>query len=101
MKLLEADAIVRSKNAGPYRITLDVIFKNQDQFEAMRSSGVWTTETIAKLYHLDPGEISNCLVYEPAWAFKATYQRKVSSGAFGDTDIYGAQQHLPLYDLEF
>lgn len=100
MKLIDADAIIRSKNAGPFRITLDVIFKNRRQFEAMERSGLWSRENLADLYHLRREDIIECLVYEPALAFKCTYQRAVSSGAFGDTDIYGSQEHLPLYSLE-
>ena len=101
MKLIDADAIVRSKNAGPFRITLDVIFKDRAQFEEMKKSGVWNRDTLTRLYRLKPEEINECLIYEPAMAFKCTWQRRISSGAFGDTDIYGAQQHLPLYNLIF
>lgn len=101
MKLLDADAIVRSKDAGPFRITLDVIFQNRAQFEQMRDARVWTREHLASLYQISPERISHCLVYEPANAFKCTFQRDVSSGAFGDTDIYGSQEHLPLYTIEF
>ena len=35
MKLFNADAIVRSKDAGPFRFTLDVIFNDRNQFEAI------------------------------------------------------------------
>ena len=28
--------IVRSKNAGPYRITFDVLFRDKDRYEAVR-----------------------------------------------------------------
>ena len=39
-------------------------------------------------------------VYPPALAFKGTVPRKVSSGNVGDTDVYGAQQHAPMLDVE-
>ena len=38
--------------------------------------------------------------YPPAFAFKATIERRTPSGAVGDTDVYGAQQHAPLLDVE-
>ena len=41
MKLFNADAIVRSKDAGPFRFILDVIFNDRNQFEAMKDSGIW------------------------------------------------------------
>lgn len=101
MKIINANAIVRSKNAGPFRITLDIIFKDKKQFDTMKQSGIWSSDNITKLYKLAPDQICECLVYEPALAFKCTYRRKISSGAIGDTDIYGSQQHLPLYELDF
>lgn len=101
MKLLHADAIVRSKDAGPFRFTLDVIFNDREQFEAMRASGVWKKETLCSLCHIPEEAVNECLCYEPAMSFKFTYQRPISSGAFGDNDIYGSQQHIPLYGIEF
>lgn len=101
MKLLDADAIVRSKDAGPFRITLDVIFNSREQFERMRAAGVWNTDSLCKLCRIPPEDVDECLCYEPALAFKFTYQRFISSGAFGDNDIYGSQQHVPLYNIEF
>ena len=101
MNLIDADAIIRSKDAGPFRFTLDVIFNDREQFEQMKRSGVWNRDNLSKLCRIDPDTIQACLVYEPALAFKCTYQRPISSGAFGDNDIYGSQQHVPLYFLSF
>lgn len=101
MKLLDADAIVRSKNAGPFRFTLDVIFNDREQFQQMKASGVWNRENLCRLCHIEASEADECVCYDPAMAFKFTYQRPISSGAFGDNDIYGSQQHVPLYGLEF
>ncbi|MFQ9428930.1 MAG: DUF4387 domain-containing protein [Oscillospiraceae bacterium] len=101
MRLIDADAIVRSKDAGPFRFTLDVIFNNKEQFEQMKASGAWNRENLSKLCKIDLKDIDECLVYEPAMAFKCTYQRPISSGAFGDNDIYGSQQHVSLYSFEF
>jgi hypothetical protein len=39
-------------------------------------------------------------VYDPALAFKATLPRLVPAGDIGDTDVYGAQQHGPLLDVD-
>jgi hypothetical protein len=37
--------------------------------------------------------------FEPAWALKISLKRWVSSAAPGDTDVFGAQQHVPLMNL--
>jgi hypothetical protein len=38
--------------------------------------------------------------YDAAFAFKATFPRLVPAGDFGDTDVYGCQQHAPLLDVD-
>ena len=38
--------------------------------------------------------------FPPAHAYKATIERRIASGAVGDTDVYGAQQHAPLLDVD-
>ena len=38
--------------------------------------------------------------YDAAYAFKATFPRLVPAGDFGDTDVYGCQQHAPLLDVD-
>ena len=101
MRLIDADAIVLSKFVVPFRFTLVLIFYIKEQFEQMKASGAWNRENLSKLCKIDLKDIDECLVYEPAMAFKCTYQRPISSGAFGDNDIYGSQQHVSLYSFEF
>ena len=37
--------------------------------------------------------------FDPALAIKITIKRPIDSGGIGDTDVYGAQQHAPLFDV--
>ena len=39
-------------------------------------------------------------IYDAVIAFKATLPRLVPAGDIGDTDVYGAQQHGPLLDVD-
>jgi hypothetical protein len=41
-------------------------------------------------------------VYEsrPAKGIKIVVKRQHSAGSFYDNDLYGAQQHAPLFDIE-
>ncbi|MBF0110845.1 MAG: DUF4387 domain-containing protein [Magnetococcales bacterium] len=91
--------VIRSKNAGPYELTLDLLFKDRAGFEAVRDGQVFTPETVARLYGIDEGDILKIIHYEPALAIKITLKRPLVSGAFGETDVYGAQQHAPLLDM--
>lgn len=89
----------KSKNAGPFHITLDIMFDDRSLFDRVRASGVITAERIASLYQVDVAQV-RFTEYAPALAWKATLPRRIASGAIGDTDIYGAQQHAPLLDIE-
>ncbi|RKP57648.1 DUF4387 domain-containing protein [Pararobbsia silviterrae] len=98
-KLKDIAKACKSKNAGPFQITLDIMFDDARLFEAVRASGVITAELIASLYKVDRAAVL-FTEYRPALAWKATLPRRIPSGAIGDTDIYGAQQHAPLLDIE-
>lgn len=101
MRLTEIADVIRSKNAGPYLITLDVLFKDRSVYERFKKSQIITRETIAQLYEIAPEDICGVIFFEPADALKITFRRDIVSGGFGDRDIYGAQQHLPLMEFDF
>lgn len=92
--------VIRSKNAGPFEITFDLIFKDRTGFERAKNSGVFTKQNIARLYKRTEEEILHLVFYEAANAIKITMKRTVSSGTVGETDTYGAQQHAPLLSLK-
>jgi len=54
---------------------------------------------IAQMYGVDPAQV-RVVPFERVLAIKVTIPRPgASSGAPGDRDVYGAQQHFPLGDL--
>ena len=100
IKLRDAASVIRSKNSGPYELTFDIIFKTRNLFEAVVDSGAINKELIARLYSISEGDVAGIVEFPPAKAIKATVRRKVVSGGPGDRDVYGAQQHAPLLDVE-
>lgn len=100
-KLVDIARVIRSKNAGPYELTLDMIFKNSDIYSKVKKNELINAEKIAEIYKIDKTLIKGIVYFDPAFAVKVTMKRELSSGAFGDSDIYGAQQHAPLLKLEF
>jgi hypothetical protein len=98
-KLKEIAKACKSKNAGPYELTLDIMFEDAETFDKVRRTGVISRELFAKLYNV-PTESVVFTEFPPAYAYKATIERRIASGAVGDTDVYGAQQHAPLLDVE-
>ena len=100
MALIRDLAVVcKSKNAGPFDLTIDVVFDSDETFARVRDTGVLGPELFARLYQV-PAEDVLFTPYPAARAFKATLPRLVSSGDVGDTDVYGAQQHAPLLDVD-
>lgn len=89
----------KSKNAGPFELTLDIMFGDAATFERVRAMGVITPALIARLYNVAESAVV-FTEFPPAYAWKATIERRIPSGAVGDTDVYGAQQHAPLLDVQ-
>jgi hypothetical protein len=91
--------VCRSKNAGPFHLTIDVAFDEKAMFEKVRDTKVLGAALFARLYNVAEGDVL-FTEYAPGYAFKATLPRLKSTGDVGDTDVYGAQQHAPLLDVD-
>jgi uncharacterized protein DUF4387 len=98
-KLYELAKLIRSKNAGPFQLTIDVLFEDRDTYERVVASGVLSAEEFSKLYGT-PAESVAIVNYEAANAIKVTIPRPVTSGDLGDGDMMGGQLYGPLVDLE-
>ena len=91
---------IRSKNAGTDKITFDIIFREKENYELVKNSGVINKKLIGQLYGIEEKEICDFVEYDPAYAIKFTIYRKKPSGSAGETDIFGCQQYPPLLDIE-
>jgi hypothetical protein len=98
-ELWEFTKLIRSKNAGPFELTFDIMFKNRDSFNEVLDSGAVTAKTIAQLYGVDLQHI-RFFRLDKLLAVKITIPRRVFSGDVRDTDIYGGQFHGPLVRLQ-
>lgn len=99
VKLGNLAAIVRSKNAGPFRITLDALFDRDDLYSAVSSSGAINADSVARAYGVDLASVSSFFEIPVARAFKVTLIRPRTQCAAGESDVYGAQQHVPLMNM--
>ena len=91
---------IRSKQAGPFRLTFDIVFKDEATFKRVRDGGSLSKDFVAQLYHRPLKDITHVVFYEPGRAVKITMIRPKVAGDPGDGDIYGCQQHVPLLDAE-
>jgi Domain of unknown function (DUF4387)/Acyclic terpene utilisation family protein AtuA len=92
-------SVIRSKNAGPYELTFDVMFEDEEVFQKVKATGVLSRETIVRLYQIKDGDLLACMFWDQGRAFKATIKRPAVSGQFGESDVHGAAQHVPLIYL--
>jgi Domain of unknown function (DUF4387) len=99
VKLFQCASLIRSKNAGPFALTFDVMFSNSEDYERVKRSGVLTAERFAYLYGLPVGEV-DAFECDQAQAFKFSIARPRTQGDFGDADMHGGQQYAPLLDIE-
>ncbi len=99
MKLADLAQVVRSKNAGPRRLTLDLIFANDEDYRRVAQSPAINRETIAALYVVPPDDVT-VIPYPVGRAIKIVLARAIMAGDPGDFDVYGAQQHAPLLGLD-
>ena len=91
--------VVGSKNAGPFEITFDIIFKSKEDYEAVKRSGVITKEMVSELYNVPTQAIVTFGFFDLVNAVKITLPRPRVQGGIGETDMHAAQQHVPLQEI--
>jgi Domain of unknown function (DUF4387) len=90
--------LIRSKDAGPFMLTIDLFFADADSRRAFLGADVFSAARIGALYGVDPERVQ---IYDLADinALKISFPRPVISGDFGDTDITGGQQYALVIDM--
>lgn len=91
--------LVRSKNAGPFEVTFDILFDDAATWRRVAGSGVLSAERMAELYRVPAADV-RVFHYEPGLAIKISFPRPIPSGDPRDRDVTGGQQYAPLVDLE-
>ena len=99
MKLADIAALIRSKNAGPFTLTFDIMFADQASYDRVKSSGALTQASFAKLYGC-PEEKVRFFQCDNALAFKFSIPRPLTQGELGDGDMHGGQQFVPLMNID-
>ena len=99
MQLQDFIQVVCSKNAGPRRFTLDIIFRNNADYQRATQSKALTAARLVPLYGVAAEAISviNCPLSR---ATNVVVPWPVHVRDAGDRNVYGAQQHTPLLELE-
>ena len=98
-KLWEVTKLVRSKNAGPFTLTFDIMFGDPEVYQQVRDAGVINRELVARLYGQQEEDVL-FFYCDNALAVKFSIPRPVVSGDLEDSDVFGGQQYAPLLDIE-
>ena len=99
MKLSDIAQVIRSKNAGPRRLTLDIMFGSDADYQRVLQSDALSAEAVGRLYKVAPDAVT-IIPYPVGRAIKIVMARSIMAGDPGDYDVYGAQQHAPLLGIE-
>ncbi|MFG1922800.1 DUF4387 domain-containing protein [Cryptosporangium sp. NPDC048952] len=87
---------VRSKNAGPFWVTMELFMRDPDGYEAVQFID---ERLVADLYRVDADTIQIFRI--PSLNIvKISFPRPVSQGSLRDRDMHAGQHHVPLAILE-
>lgn len=98
MKLGDQVLKVRSKNAGPFWVTIDIFCDKPEVFTRLRDG--LATASVAKLYHV-PEQLLKRFDIEDLRVIKFSLPRPVVQGSANDRDMHGAQYAALLEEYEF
>ena len=98
-QLAQLARLIRSKNAGPFELTFDVMFDDAATYERVKRSGAISQGVVAKIYALPVKDVK-LFFCDHARAIKATIPRPYFQGDPRDSDSHGGQQYAPLMDIE-
>jgi len=90
--------LVRSKNAGPFWLTLDVFCDDEASYRQVARDDVLDRGRIAAAYAVEPASIRVFLLPD-LLAVKVSFPRPVAQGSVHDRDVHAGQQHVPLARL--
>lgn len=97
-RLIDYCTLIRSKNAGPFVLTFDFMFKDLESLRKVKQANVITRKYFAKLFHTDVRKIT-LVFHERALAAKVSIPRPHFQGEIEDGDYYGGQQYAPLMEI--
>ncbi|MEY4285215.1 MAG: hypothetical protein RL111_1890 [Pseudomonadota bacterium] len=99
LPLAQLTRVMRSKNAGPLCLTIDVFFHERVGFDRALQSPALLPSAVAALYGLAPDQVQR-RDWPEVLAIKFAMPRRHCAGSPGDGDVYGAQQHAPLLEVQ-
>ncbi|WP_326543693.1 DUF4387 domain-containing protein [Pseudorhodoferax sp.] len=101
-RIQDLASVLRSKNAGPFQTTIDLMFDDEAAYRRVLASAALQPARIAALYGTAEDQV-RIVPFDRVRAIKVCMPRRWGthgSGSAFDRDVYGAQQHGLLADQE-
>ena len=98
-KLSDVCAHVRSKNAGPFWITLDLWFPDDASFQRYAAAPQLQPDAVAALYGVQKEQVK-FFTLPDLRVVKISYPRRQPQGGALERDTHGGQQFVRLLDVE-
>lgn len=96
--LKDVCALVRSKNAGPFWVTIDIFFDGPENYARYVDHAALSGEVLGKIYGIDPAAIKRFPV-ESLNVLKISYPRATAQGGVVERDMHCGQQYVALLDM--
>ena len=90
---------VRSKNAGPFWVTIDLFFDGADNFAKYAMSESLSPELIERLYCTNPALVKRIAVRK-LQVLKISYPRPHPQGWMGERDMHQGQSFARLLEVD-
>lgn len=89
---------VRSKNAGPFWVTMELFMRDADGYRIAADASFLDEHTVARLYGLDETDVKMFRI--PSLnVVKISFPRPVPQASLRDRDVHSGQHHVPLATL--
>lgn len=97
--LSEVAKYVRSKNAGPFWVTVDIFCEDDETYNRIKTSPHITPKLIAETYHV-PEKNVKLFFMDHLRVVKFSYPRPKPQGNRYENDMHSGQQYVLITDIE-
>ena len=98
-RLKDVCRYVRSKNAGPFWVTVDLFFDSAEDYARYHGDPAISAETIAAIYGVDAAQVKRFEVASLNMV-KLSSPRVTPQGGVLERDMHSGQQFVPLLELQ-
>ncbi len=98
-RLKDVCRYMRSKNAGPFWVTVDLFFADAQDYARYCNHPAIGREAVAKLYGVDAAQVKRFTV-DTLNVVKISYPRRQPQGGMIERDMHSGQQFVRLLETE-